>query len=462
MKTFSLPSILIPSTRNNFTQMRNDNITAKFNTSSSIRDLPSNGHRYSATPSTTATSSYDTPSPYSDHYLSDFPRILTSSPSNAHDGDELLNKLEISGKVPSKDKFRRMACMTFICTGACPYNERCVFLHDSRLRCGHLNGKTRPTRQPTKQNALIKDTFYWPDMLRGTICNQLDPFGLPDVNQMYVIPDSFSLAHSNGPWFEHPFFSESDLTQSRYLHEAHRLPVFALLSCSASFYRKEGVRLADCGRVVGSGRRPPCLSVSPSLDTGFSPLDRDYSRHPPADSRTTMNSMGSGGSSSSESLDGSQSHFGSGLTSKDSISCGSSSNHNHHHHPFYSPMFLSGSMSQDSASMRPPYGNQLLSPPPEINGGGRIRTDAASLSGPGCLSLSPIESVAPSSSWLASSPGPAAFADISASYLQINSPEYGGGGGDGEEGGWSLEKIMSELETLWAPTAEDDAFDTFL
>jgi hypothetical protein len=25
----------------------------------------------------------------------------------------------------------------------------------------------------------------------------LDPFGLPDVNQMYVIPDSFSLAHSS-------------------------------------------------------------------------------------------------------------------------------------------------------------------------------------------------------------------------------------------------------------------------
>eukprot|EP01035_Chromulina_nebulosa_P042863 gene42863-58042_t len=93
-----------------------------------------------------------------------------------------------------------------------------------------------------------------------------------------------------------------------------------------------------------------------------------------------------------------------------------------------------------------------------------LPSDAASLSGPGCLSLSPIESVAPSSSWLASSPGPAAFADISASYLQINSPDgryypavgKGGGGGDGEEGGWSLEKIMSELETLWAPTAEDD------
>ena len=112
------------------------------------------------------------------------------------------------------------------------------------------------------------------------------------------------------------------------------------------------------------------------------------------------------------------------------------------------------------------------------------RLDAAGLSGPvpvpGSLSLSPIESVAPSSSWLSSPAGPAAFADLSASYLQMNSPTdclpttttsssgsgryypaVGKGSGLlGEDGGWSLEKIMSDLEMLWAPTAEDDAFDT--
>jgi hypothetical protein len=148
MKSFSLPSITILPTRNNFSQMRADHSSAKYISSSSVRDLPSNGHRYSATPSSTVTTSYDT-SPYSDHYLSDFPRILTryhfyplkypddhiftltnnisfllsSSPSNAQDGDELLNKLEISGKVPSKDKFRRMACMVGMTFYLVPRNK---------------------------------------------------------------------------------------------------------------------------------------------------------------------------------------------------------------------------------------------------------------------------------------------------------------------------------------------------
>ncbi len=138
LKSFSLPSIIIPSTINKFSNMRtNENIASKYLSVPGLRDFPSSGHRSLATPSTTATSvSYESPSPYSDHYLSEFPRILTrlvpeylssnmyliifffnlsGSPNfafnNVNDGDDLLNKLEISGKVPSKDKFRRMACM---------------------------------------------------------------------------------------------------------------------------------------------------------------------------------------------------------------------------------------------------------------------------------------------------------------------------------------------------------------
>jgi hypothetical protein len=65
-------------------------------------------------------------------------------------GEELLDRLEQSGRVPSKDKFRRMACMvrelfsdecktpcnaghfsilqTFVSTGVCPYGDRCKSL----------------------------------------------------------------------------------------------------------------------------------------------------------------------------------------------------------------------------------------------------------------------------------------------------------------------------------------------
>lgn len=106
--------------------------------------------------------------------------------------DDILDKMEQAGRVPSKEKFRRMACnvrfifrrhlnvdfyemldlyQTFIYTGACPYNDRCVFLHDYRIKTE--GAKVRTTRQ-TKINSTIKDTFYWPDMLVRDFC--LDSF----------------------------------------------------------------------------------------------------------------------------------------------------------------------------------------------------------------------------------------------------------------------------------------------
>lgn len=45
--------------------------------------------------------------------------------SGVYAGDQLLEKLEQAGRLPSKEKFRRMVCSTFVATGACPYNDRC-------------------------------------------------------------------------------------------------------------------------------------------------------------------------------------------------------------------------------------------------------------------------------------------------------------------------------------------------
>lgn len=106
----------------------------------------------------------------------------------------ILEKLEQAGRVPSKDKFRRMACNTFIFTGACPYNDRCVFLHDYRIKAEGV--KVRTTRQ-TRSNNAIKDTFYWPDMTRKDVIRNTDAQGLPSANQMYVIPEAFKTNPTN-------------------------------------------------------------------------------------------------------------------------------------------------------------------------------------------------------------------------------------------------------------------------
>ena len=67
-----------------------------------------------------------------------------------------------------------------------------MFLHDPLIKIENVH--LRPCRPNGKQTtvSLIKDTFYWPDMERKDICQQIDPYTrLPDPNQCYVIPYEF-------------------------------------------------------------------------------------------------------------------------------------------------------------------------------------------------------------------------------------------------------------------------------
>ena len=77
--------------------------------------------------------------------------------------------MERSGLVPSKEKFRRMICLTFVSTGSCPYGDKCVFLHDTRLKsrqdvmAENINSSGN-CKSYNLVNKTVKDTFYWPDM----------------------------------------------------------------------------------------------------------------------------------------------------------------------------------------------------------------------------------------------------------------------------------------------------------
>lgn len=121
------------------------------------------------------------------NHIDRFPSQQHSKPINSQRpniGSELLAKLEQAGKVPSRDKFRRMCCQviyfksaekfdnylisiilspkqTFLSTGGCPYNDRCVFLHDPRLQVESFRLRTVKN---VRQAGTVKDTFYWPDM----------------------------------------------------------------------------------------------------------------------------------------------------------------------------------------------------------------------------------------------------------------------------------------------------------
>lgn len=83
----------------------------------------------------------------------------------------------------SQHRFRSMPCQTFVACGNCPYNERCVFLHDSRVRHSKRDGIAA---RATPQNNSVKDTFYWPDMPVARPATRLDARALPSNNQVSI------------------------------------------------------------------------------------------------------------------------------------------------------------------------------------------------------------------------------------------------------------------------------------
>lgn len=51
-----------------------------------------------------------------------------------------------------------LPCFTLISTGYCPYNDRCLFIHDYRLICKQ---KTKLYRNKKGSKIIGHDSFFW-------------------------------------------------------------------------------------------------------------------------------------------------------------------------------------------------------------------------------------------------------------------------------------------------------------
>jgi hypothetical protein len=148
------------------------------------------------------------------------------------------------GKVPSVEKYRRMACNTFIMAGSCPYQARCVFLHDPRVESAEIVPH-KPQKQIKGAARVPKDAWYWPDMDKKNVLETSEHMNnmiLPACFQRYVVPSDFasSNAHDRGlyslwthfaEYVESPHVCDHSCNEpnNRHLPVSDRLPVFIKL-----------------------------------------------------------------------------------------------------------------------------------------------------------------------------------------------------------------------------------------
>jgi hypothetical protein len=94
-------------------------------------------------------------------------------------------------------KCRLLPCRTFLSTGSCPYNDRCVFIHDPRIASASPQLRIR---KKTKDDSTI-DAFFWTPMNNDDTRTLTDQNNIPQVSQFYIVSTPLEqLANTNKPY----------------------------------------------------------------------------------------------------------------------------------------------------------------------------------------------------------------------------------------------------------------------
>jgi hypothetical protein len=81
-------------------------------------------------------------------------------------------------------KFRQLPCKTFVSIGACPYRDRCKFLHDPRIIAQDSRSRIRSKTREEKTT----DSLFWPVMTLEQITMCVDTYNQPNAVQEYMVP----------------------------------------------------------------------------------------------------------------------------------------------------------------------------------------------------------------------------------------------------------------------------------
>jgi hypothetical protein len=85
----------------------------------------------------------------------------------------------------SGGKCRQLPCRTFISCGTCPYDTKCVFLHDLAVASSPVFIEKR---RKSKEDQVV-DAFFWPTMQKEAVGRHRDNNNmlLPNIYQAYVV-----------------------------------------------------------------------------------------------------------------------------------------------------------------------------------------------------------------------------------------------------------------------------------
>lgn len=77
-----------------------------------------------------------------------------------------------------KSNLKQLPCKTYISTGCCPYRDRCVFLHDSRIG---LNNTIKLNCKKKQKEDGTTDSLFWPP-------SSMTDTGLQRKSAGYTVP----------------------------------------------------------------------------------------------------------------------------------------------------------------------------------------------------------------------------------------------------------------------------------
>jgi len=123
---------------------------------------------------------------------SNSPYVVSSSSSNnlSHVGRVQQSPVPIgNGRA-----MRQLPCRTYLSIGTCPYGDRCVFLHDARLRFkgGEVTDNFRSTNNMRggrlgKGRDTEHDALFWPTLSLSDVSKNLDSKCQPLIYQAYNV-----------------------------------------------------------------------------------------------------------------------------------------------------------------------------------------------------------------------------------------------------------------------------------